>query len=61
MKKFSLETEWSCTTNACRNDAVDKAANKQLVDTSKSASDAFSEASINCRDSTKTTCGVKTQ
>ena len=58
----SLESNWNCTTNASSSDlAKDKSADKELASNAKSASDAFSMASTNCRDCTKITCEVKTQ
>ncbi|TAL64460.1 MAG: hypothetical protein EPN84_03330 [Legionella sp.] len=55
----SLDSNWTCTTNASSSDVPsDKAADKQMSETPKSASDAFALASKNCRDCTKITCEV---
>ena len=55
----SMDSNWTCSTNASSSSvAADKAADKQMK-TAKSASDAFSFASQNCRDCTKITCKSK--
>lgn len=56
----SMETNWVCTTNASSSsNEADKAADKQMADTAKSATAAFGFAAQNCRDCTKITCTVK--
>lgn len=58
--KTDIGTNWFCTTNASSSSVdADKAADKQMSDTPKSAADAFTFASENCRDCTKITCKVK--
>ena len=55
----SMDTKWTCTTNASGSSVkADKEADKQMK-TSKSASDAFSFAAQNCRNCTKITCKAK--
>jgi hypothetical protein len=55
----SLDSNWTCTTNASSSDvAADKTADNQMSANAKSAADAFSFASTNCRDCTKITCEV---
>lgn len=53
----SLDKNWTCTTNASSSSLdADKAADKDMSETSRAAGDAFSMASKNCRDCTKITC-----
>jgi hypothetical protein len=53
----SLDSKWTCKTNASSSSVdADKAADKQMSETAKSAADAFTFASQNCRDCTKITC-----
>jgi hypothetical protein len=56
----NMSNNWTCTTNAssAANDA-DKAADDQMKNTAKAATDAFSFAADNCRDCTKITCEAK--
>ena len=55
--KTDMSTKWTCTTNASSSDVeADKAADKQMSETQKSAADAFTAAATNCRDCTKITC-----
>ena len=56
----SLDANWICTTNASSSSLeADKANDKLMSETAKSATDAFSFASQNCRDCTKITCEIK--
>ncbi len=58
-KTTSLDSNWTCTTNASSSSVeADTAADKQMSETAKSATDAFAFASTNCRDCTKITCEV---
>ncbi|MDX1838475.1 hypothetical protein DIZ81_12060 [Legionella taurinensis] len=55
-----MTSKWVCTTNASSSDVEsDKAADKQMADTARSADEAFNFAGQHCRDCTKITCEVK--
>lgn len=57
--KTSLDSKWICSTNASSASTdADKATDKQMSDTAKSAADAYAFAAANCRDCTKITCEV---
>lgn len=52
-----LTTKWTCTTNASSSELeADKAADKLMAESPKSAVDSFAFAAQNCRDCTKITC-----
>ncbi|MDI1352867.1 MAG: hypothetical protein PSV35_08925 [bacterium] len=58
----SLDSNWTCTTNASSSDVEkDKAADKQMSETAKSAKEAYAFAAENCRDCTKITCEAKSK
>lgn len=53
----SLDANWTCKTNASSSSMEsDKAADRKMSETAKSAADAYAFASTNCRDCTKITC-----
>ena len=53
----SLDKNWTCSTNASSSSlSADKAADKDMSETPRSAYEAYSMASKNCRDCTKITC-----
>lgn len=53
----SLDTNWTCKTNASSSSiASEQAADKQMSESPKSASEAFAFTAKNCRDCTKITC-----
>lgn len=55
--KTSMDAGWTCTTNASSSSvATDQAADKEMAEKAKSATEAFHFASQNCRDCTKITC-----
>lgn len=56
-KTTSLDANWTCSTNASSSSVdADKAADKEMSGTAKSAVDAYAFAAKNCRDCTKITC-----
>lgn len=55
----SLDTNWTCKTNASSSTVeADKAADKEMSEKTKSAADAFAFAAKNCRDCTEISCEV---
>lgn len=59
MTKTDMNSNWTCETNASSSSVdQDKMADKEMKSKFKSAADAFSFASMNCRDCTKIKCKV---
>lgn len=55
----SLDSNWTCKTNSSSSSVdADKAADKDMTKTARSAADAYAFAAKNCRDCTKITCSA---